>query len=737
MLAREVVFNHGDLTEEQATQTHTDEYKFEQYQGEKIPLVAPNGGVPLWDKAGEPVHINTKVGAVEPLAETELTLIGVVSIVDPLRDGVPEAIAKCYTAGVDIRMVTGDNLRTAVSISDNAGILKEHHWNHVLDSKDSDGKPFTNKQGEPWLGLEGYENGKYVQERFSKFVKMVAEHKNTDDLRAAMTKKGFSEDDIHGFEHAVKMCRGIVINKNRSSERRKDFSSPLVEHGNAINMKEVANFYHDSGVPPFVSDDPLLYIRDDVAMEGTTFEKRVIYKNAVGYGTGDAPAENYYADPKVWEDLGEPDGPFGAGTFGQNGVMDSGNYNLDVIDEIWPRLRVMARCQPEHKLTLVTGMMQSRLYSREDKIKELLDDNIKIFMDGRQIVAVTGDGTNDAPSLKQADVGFAMGIAGTQVSQRACDIVLMDDNFASTVVAVKWGRNVYDSVCKFLQFQLTVNIVAIIVASLGAVVYQSSPLGAIQMLWVNLIMDSLGSLALATEKPTDALLLRHPYGTDKSMISNNMWFNMLGQSLYQLVIVLTIMFYGEYLFYVGTGDGTADSQDHLLYDPDVQFNFVPNNVNTTIKVYDDHLTNGRVAGCSYTQHYTCLFNSFVMMTLFNQVVARKLLNEVKTMFSGVFENPYFVTIVLVEFFLQIVFVQFLTSAVGCKALEMRQWAICIAFGVGTWPWQYVISLFYHCVKDKLPKTGIAHKITDKVPKVGGMGSRTKSNNSFARVSVAH
>ena len=138
-----------------------------------------------------------------------------------------------------------------------------------------------------------------------------------------------------------------------------------------------------------------------------------------------------------------------------------------------------------------------------------------------------------------------MGIAGTDVAKEASDIILTDDNFTSIVKAVMWGRNVYDSIAKFLQFQLTVNVVAVVVAFIGSCAIQDSPLKAVQMLWVNLIMDTLAALSLATEPPTPGIVEgRLPEDRDAMIINGTMWRNILMHGVYQIGVLLTLLFRG-------------------------------------------------------------------------------------------------------------------------------------------------------------------------------------------------
>lgn len=314
---------------------------------------------------------------------------------------------------------------------------------------------------------------------------------------------------------------------------------------------------------------------------------------------------------------------------------EKGEVEQEKLDKVWPRLRVLARSSPTDKHTLVKGIIDSNIGEQ------------------RQVVAVTGDGTNDGPALKKADVGFAMGIAGTDVAKEASDIILTDDNFTSIVKAVMWGRNVYDSISKFLQFQLTVNVVAVVVAFSGACITQDSPLKAVQMLWVNLIMDTFASLALATEPPTDSLLRRRPYGRNKPLISRTMMKNILGHAVYQLSIVFLLVFAGDKLFDIDSGRKAP-------------LNSPP------------------------SQHYTIVFNTFVLMQLFNEINSRKIHGE-KNVFAGVYRNIIFCSVVLGTFFCQILIVEVGGKPFSCTNLTMEQWMWCLFIGIGELLWGQVIS----------------------------------------------
>eukprot|EP01025_Chloroclados_australasicus_P021719 TRINITY_DN2273_c0_g1_i9.p1 TRINITY_DN2273_c0_g1~~TRINITY_DN2273_c0_g1_i9.p1 ORF type:complete len:1144 (-),score=201.51 TRINITY_DN2273_c0_g1_i9:348-3779(-) len=242
-------------------------------------------------------------------------------------------------------------------------------------------------------------------------------------------------------------------------------------------------------------------------------------------------------------------------------VMNAdGTISKPMFRNVWRSLKVLARCSPTDKYVMVTGC-------------KLLKE------DEEEIVAMTGDGTNDAPALRMADVGFAMN-TGTSIAKEASDILIMDDNFNSILEAVKWGRNVYANIIKFLQFQLTINGVAVTTAFVGAAVFEHSPLTAVQMLWVNLIMDSLASLSLATERPTDDMLDLTPFRANDPLINKFVLKNMVGQGVYQLAVMYLMVFQG-----------------------------------------------GELLGVEKEVQLTMVFNVFVQMQLFNQINCRKIFQE--------------------------------------------------------------------------------------------------------------
>ncbi|XP_045814694.1 putative calcium-transporting ATPase 13, plasma membrane-type [Trifolium pratense] len=284
------------------------------------------------------------------------------------------------------------------------------------------------------------------------------------------------------------------------------------------------------------------------------------------------------------------------------------------------KISVMARSSPFDKLLMVQCLKQKG-----------------------HVVAVTGDGTNDAPALKEADIGLSMGIQGTEVAKESSDIVILDDNFASIVTVLNWGRCVYNNIQKFIQFQLTVNVAALVINFVAAVSAGEVPLTAVQLLWVNLIMDTLGALALATEKPTKELMDQKPVGRTKPLITNIMWRNLLSQAFYQIVILLTLQFKGETIFGV------------------------------TSKVND-----------------TLIFNTFVLCQVFNEFNARKL--EKKNVFEGIFKSKLFLGIVGVTLVLQVVMVEFLKKFADTERLNWREWIICIGFGAVSWPIGFVVKM---------------------------------------------
>ena len=512
----------------------------------------------------------------------DCVFIGVVGIRDSLRNGVKEAVEKCHSAGVNVIMVTGDNIITATSIAKDCNILEQEIDMNNLTPYDIEEEP------------ELIDDPIRKQEHIQNILKYKPK---------ALTGNTF-----------FTAIGGLICSTCKQDSN--ECKCPKTE-------AEAEKLQKETG-------------KEDIQIKNDTIK-----------------------DPEKF---------------------------LELISN----LKIMARSQPIHKYALVLGL------------KEL-----------GKTVAVTGDGTNDAPALSKSDVGFSM-FAGTDIAKEASDIVIMDNNFSSLVVAIIYGRNIYDNIRKFLQFQLTVNFCACLLVFICACIGNETPLTTIQMLWINLIMDSLGSLALATEPPYDELLNRQPTKKNESIINGKMWKHILFQSLVELILLIFLYLYAP--LFIPEDDYVRLAENRLI---EYCYGSLPGKTKANNIIYgidpkwsNEFSLKGKKEFCGYyvdkqdlsmaydsyiqynanSSHMTIIFNVFVIYTLFNQINCR-VIDDNFNIFVRIGNNMFFPVITLGELILQIFLIQFGGDAFKCteRGLTIFQWLICIAFSLVTFLLSVIIK----------------------------------------------
>ena len=273
--------------------------------------------------------------------------------------------------------------------------------------------------------------------------------------------------------------------------------------------------------------------------------------------------------------------------------------NDEELIETLKKIRVIARSTPMIKMRVV-----------------------KLLKGEGNVVAVTGDGINDAPAIKHADVGIAMGIAGTEVTKEASDIVLLDDSFTTIVKAVKWGRGIYENFKRFIQFQLTVNVSSVVVIIVSIVAGFKSPFTALELLWINIIMDGPPALTLGLEPMRENLFDRKPTKRNENIISKKMFARIMLNGVFISVVCL-VQYFTDFL---GAGkDGTS----------------------------------------------TVIFTMFVLFQLFNAFNCREL--DTTPMYKNILKNKLMLGVFLLVLAVQFVITQFGEPVFGTVSLSMAMW----------------------------------------------------------------
>lgn len=293
----------------------------------------------------------------------------------------------------------------------------------------------------------------------------------------------------------------------------------------------------------------------------------------------------------------------------QLGILDDDHIAVEAKDvedlsdeefsEMIKKIRVIARSTPVIKMRVVKALKAQG-----------------------NVVAVTGDGINDAPAIKNADVGVAMGITGTEVSEEASDIVLLDDSFSTIVTAVQWGRGIYENFQRFIQFQLTVNLSSVLIVFICVVLNIGNPFTAIQMLWINLIMDGPPAVTLGLEPMRDGLMDRSPTPRNSNIVSKDMLSRIIVNGLYMTLIVVL----------------------------QTELNFL---------------------GIEEGHESTAVFTLFVLFQLLNAFNARELGNN--SIFKNFLKNHIMLAVFAGTFVLQIIITQFGGTVFDTNGLNIIDW----------------------------------------------------------------